>query len=122
MTVFTVGYADKTLSDLLKLMSAHKIALLIDVRSIPFSRKKEFNRLSLERALGKRYCWDGGRLGGLSGERCEGYDAGLQGLAEKGQTQNICVMCMEKNPDQCHRKRWIAADLKQQFGVVCIHL
>jgi uncharacterized protein (DUF488 family) len=130
LTVFTVGYADKTLSGVIALMSAHNITLLVDVRSIPFSHKAEFNRPSLERALGTRYSWDGARLGGLSGARlpyqrntrAEGYDEGLKSLVQRSKLVNVLVMCMEKNPDQCHRKLWIAADLKQQFGVDCIHL
>jgi hypothetical protein len=83
---------------------------------------REFNKSSLERVLGKRYFWDGSRLGGLSGVREDGYEEGLKSLVQKNQTANICVMCMEPNPDQCHRKQWIAADLETQFGVQCTHL
>lgn len=123
MTMFTVGYANKTLSDIIALMITRRIIWLVDVRSIPFSRKPEFNRPALERALGKRYCWDGARLGGKGWPvKPEGYDEGLKDLVQRGKLVNVLVMCMEKDPDQCHRKRWIAADLKEQFGVDCTHL
>lgn len=122
MTVFTIGYADKTVPQLLELMRENKITLLVDVRTRPFSRMREFNRSSLERVLGKRYLWEGERLGGLSGVREEGYEEGLKSLVSKSQTTNICVMCMESDPNQCHRKMWIAADLLFQFGVQCKHL
>lgn len=122
VTIFTVGYADKTLSELLELMANNKITLLVDVRTRPFSRKREFNRPTLERALRTRYRWEGARLGGLSGVRCEGYIEALEWLIQKGESENICVMCMESNPDQCHRKRWIGADLLMWYGVNVEHL
>jgi len=80
-----------------------RINVLIDVRSKPYGRKFLFNKKRLEpllEAAGIRYVWKGDRLGGFSAIE----DQAIAKLAEWQKDQAACLMCMEANPDQCHRK------------------
>lgn len=121
--VYSVGYHGKTLPSLMQLLENHKIELLVDVRSKPFSRyNPAFNRSNLERKLGRRYYWAGWCLGGLKGKRQQDYYGCLERLARQSQLMKICVMCMEENPAKCHRDMWIAKDLKARFNIDVHHL
>lgn len=121
--IYTIGYHGLTGAHLIRILDEHKIELLVDVRTYPFSRySEEFNRNRLQKRLGSRYIWKGNCLGGKSGHRQPRYAACLEWLAKISQERQICVMCMEADPTKCHRYRWIAFDLKTQFGVDAEHL
>jgi uncharacterized protein (DUF488 family) len=125
--IYTIGYETihrkgGGVNDLVKLMNQNDITLLVDVRSKPRSHWKAFNRPVLEWALKERYLWDGERLGGLQNARGMFYYEALETLARRGSAENVLVMCMEANPDKCHRKKWIAADLKAKYGIEVRHL
>ena len=59
--IFTVGHSTRTLDELIRVLQAHKIETLVDIRSFPMSRRLPyFNRESLEKSLpeaGVRYVW-----------------------------------------------------------------
>lgn len=59
--IFTIGHSTRTLDELTRVLNAHRIETLVDIRSFPMSRRLPyFNRESLERALpeaGVRYVW-----------------------------------------------------------------
>lgn len=68
--VYTIGHSTRTLEQHLELLQAHRIALLIDIRAFPASRRlPHFNREALEKSLpaaGIEYRWMpdlGGRRG-----------------------------------------------------------
>lgn len=122
MTVYTVGYQGITLKQLLDIMKRHDIQMLVDVRTKPYSRQPEFCRASLEKALGPRYHYEGDRLGGKTGARTLFYTEGLAWLRQASAAYDILLLCMETDPDKCHRKKWISADLKRQFGMDVVHL
>ena len=60
-TVYTIGHSTRTIEQHIELLRAHKIALLIDIRAFPASRRlPHFNREALERSLpvaGIEYRW-----------------------------------------------------------------
>ena len=121
--IYTVGYNDKDFRQLSALMDKYKIDLLVDVRTKPQSHKSQFNRACLEWRLKERYLWEGDRLGGLTKVRSPFYDEGLASLVKMNKSgKNLLLMCMETNPDKCHRKMWISRDLEKQFGVKVEHL
>lgn len=121
--IYTIGYYGLTLKSLIRKLDEHNITLLFDVRTHPKSRyRREFNRRHLQEVLGKRYVWKGECLGGLSGVKQPGYNDCLAWLALKGKTENVCVMCMEADPRECHRDSWIAHDLKIHFHVDATHI
>ena len=51
-TLFTIGYAGRTIDDLIGLLKQHKITALCDVRCMPYSeRNPQFNREVLKKIL-----------------------------------------------------------------------
>ena len=60
-TLFTIGHSTRTLQELTDALQAHSIQTLVDIRSIPMSRRlPHFNREALERSLpeaGICYVW-----------------------------------------------------------------
>lgn len=123
MNLWTIGYHGKTIREVIRLLDDHKIQLLLDVRSRPYSKyNAAFNRNQLIRELGPRYAWAGQCLGGKTGVRQPGYKECLKTLASKVQAMRVCIMCMEADPNRCHRKMWISQDLKELYGIDSIHL
>ncbi len=60
-SLFTIGHSTRTFDELVEALQAHGIKTLVDIRSIPMSRRlPHFNRENLERELPKRgigYVW-----------------------------------------------------------------
>ena len=60
-TLYTIGHSTRTLDELIEILRAHSIQTLVDIRSLPMSRRlPHFNRESLEKTLaeaGVRYVW-----------------------------------------------------------------
>ncbi len=60
-TLYTIGHSTRTLEKLITVLQAHKIGVLVDIRSFPVSRRlPHFTRVSLEQAVqqaGMRYVW-----------------------------------------------------------------
>ena len=129
VTVWTIGYDNRSMETFLDLLKEHKIEVVVDVRSFPTSRIPHFRREELERWLpahGIAYVWLGRELGGY---RRGGYEAymrtcafqnGVRRLLQLARERRTCIMCMEANPKYCHR-RFIAAHL-ERLGVRVIHI
>lgn len=115
MKIYTIGYQALTVAALLEIMAG--IDLLIDVRSIPYSRKPEFNKNRLMEALGEKYLWMGKECGGKTGVTLECYKQ-LQKLGKK----SVLLMCMEADPAQCHRSEVAAKFAKLSGGKVIHHI
>lgn len=60
-TLFTIGHSTRSLEELIRVLQAHGIKTLVDIRAFPMSRRlPHFNRESLEKALpeaGIQYVW-----------------------------------------------------------------
>lgn len=100
------------------------VGVLLDVRELPLSRRRGFSKTSLRQALagvGIRYEHDR-RLGNpqpyrdlyRAGEAEAGaaaYRSHLQNgsstavldLAERIRTERVCLLCVEDDPELCHR-------------------
>lgn len=117
--IYSIGYQKRTLQEIRDIMESKDIDLLVDVRSIPYSRKHEFNRNRLQEALGSRYQWLGDILGGKTGPAKE---IGIKNLLYlHGQGKTLLLMCMEHHPCDCHRLTDISRRLARK-GVPVIHL
>jgi uncharacterized protein (DUF488 family) len=136
-TLYTIGHSTRPLTDLIETLQAHAITILVDIRSVPMSRRlPHFNRESLEKALpqaGIRYVW----MKDLGGRRKKSLDpspnvalrsdsfrnyadymlsnefehaaAELLQLAEQSRT---AYMCAERVYFRCHRMMvsdWLVA-------------
>jgi len=122
--LFTIGYQKLSVPDLVLLLQRTQISVLVDVRSRPYGRKTEFNRNNLEKVLPSfniGYVWKGKCLGGLSGKREDCYNEDLSWLEKEAKLLNVCILCMEDEPTECHRYNWIAADLAER-GMKATHL
>ena len=132
MAVYTIGHSDHSVADLISLLLSHDIALVVDVRSQPYSRwMHHFNRELLMRDLevaGIDYLFMGDRLGGRPSdpslydpgserpvyerqEKTPLYQAGIEELIARAQEQNVAVMCSEGDHRQCHRHLLITQTL-----------
>ena len=114
--IYTIGYQNLTPPQLRNLMDSLRVDLLIDVRSVPRSRKRGFSQTSLLALFGTRYEWRGDRLGGRSPGVTK---AGLDELASD--KRNLMLLCLEHLPGDCHRHHAIAVPLDKR-GVACLHV
>jgi uncharacterized protein (DUF488 family) len=127
VVVFTIGHSTRAIADFIRLVKAHGVQRVIDVRTIPRSRHNpQFNRDRLSPALHRarlHYRHLPG-LGGLrrarSGSVNTGWrNAGFRGYADYMQTplfraslercielarrERVVLMCAEAVPWRCHR-------------------
>jgi uncharacterized protein (DUF488 family) len=122
--LYSIGYQGmRSPEALIAQLSDVGVKVLLDVRSKPFSRfhYREFDRPKLEALFRKTeiaYHWVGDRLGGFG----EIAPDDIERLAEWHQGTVACLMCMERNPDECHRKYVIAKALEERFQVEVVHL
>ena len=131
-TLFTIGYAGRSIDDFILLLELHKITALCDVRTIPYSaRNPQFNRQVLTKVLkfhNIEYVFLGEELGARpNNSSCyvEGkasfqmiavsalFKKGLErvdlGLQKK---YVLALMCAEKDPMTCHRSILICRNLR----------
>ena len=146
--VYTVGHSDRPIGAFLKLLHAHGVELLADVRRFPGSRKHpQYGRDALRVALGDAgvgYAFLGETLGGrrprslppedspnggLASPSFRNYAdymltpefrAGVDDLLALAARQTMCVMCSEGWWVKCHR-RLLADDLVSR-GVEVRHI
>ena len=129
-TIATIGHSNHPIERLLDLLAAGEVSLLVDIRSVPYSRRfPQFGRERLAASLkgaGIGYLWEGESLGGKAG----GYNAAaarpafkdsLDRLQMLGRSTPLCLMCAEKDPLACHRTVLVARRLAER-GVAVRHL
>ena len=135
VTIYTIGYGNRSVDEFIEALQEHEIAYLIDVRSAPYSRyKPEFSREPLEAELqrqGVRYVFMGDTLGGHpDDEECydvngkvdyervkktERYQFGIKRLQTAvAQKQCVALMCSEGKPENCHRSKLIGETLQRR--------
>lgn len=127
-TLFTIGHSTRTLQELIEALQAHSIQTLVDIRSIPMSRRlPHFNRDALENTLpeaGIRYVWMkelGGRrrkirtdspnvaLRSASFRNYADYmltpefEQGIVQLIRIAEQSRTAYMCAERVYFRCHR-------------------
>jgi len=125
--VLTIGHSTRTWKEFLELLRAHRVKRVIDVRSIPRSRRNpQFNRDTLSTKLrGARIGYVHLRkLGGLRRAHHDSsnmgwrnlsfrgfadymqtseFEAGLQRLMKLAVQKRSAIMCAEAVPWRCHR-------------------
>ncbi len=125
--IFTIGHSNHELPRFLELLRQHRIEVLADVRSSPYSRFLPwFNRETLEHALkvaGVRYVFLGRELGArrtepecyingkVSYERIAAgasFASGLERLRKGAESFRLALVCAEKDPLDCHRTILVA--------------
>jgi uncharacterized protein (DUF488 family) len=143
--IFSIGHSTRPLDQFVELLRAHGIHTLVDIRSIPRSRRNpQYDRVALQRAIeavGLVYK----HLPALGGHRRAHADSpnkgwlnpAFQGYADYMQTgeyeQGLCellelnraegplaLMCAEAVPWRCHRS--MVADSLVARGTPVVHI
>lgn len=144
LTIFTIGHSTRPIEEFVKLLQAHGVKQLIDIRTIPKSRHNpQFNSDALASALRDaniRYVHVKD-LGGLRHARKDSVNLGwrnasFRGFADYMQTPEFAaaldraielarkhptaLMCAEAVPWRCHRS--LVADALLVRGVRVLHI
>lgn len=142
--VWTIGHGTRPLEELVALLAAHGIRRLVDIRTVPRSRRNpQFNRDTMPAALarsGLGYTHLAA-LGGLRRPREDSpntgwrnasfrgyadhmqtseFAAGVEELLALASVEPVAVMCAETVPWRCHRS--LLADALVARGVPVEHL
>lgn len=142
--VLTVGHSTRGLEDFVRLLQAHAVACVADVRTVPRSRRNaQFNRETLPDAL-RRYNIGYvhlSALGGLRHPRSDSPNAGWRNMSFRGYAdymatpefaagiaeliglaaqKRTAIMCAEAVPWRCHRA--LIADALLVRGVSVEHI
>lgn len=139
--VYTVGHSSHPFEAFVKLLADHGVAVLVDVRSAPYSKyAAQFDREVLQRALnaaGIKYLFLGAELGGRP-ENQAYYDAeghavysrmttdpafvaGIERLERGMANYRLALMCGEEDPAHCHRRLLVARILMER-GHEVVHI
>jgi len=125
ISFFTIGYEGLNPDQFDDLLRQHRIDLLFDIRDNPHSRKEGFTKGELARRLAemgiryvhlkelgcprwlreethksKDYLAYFQKYGGIMETRAEA----LSIIAGEAVNHRVCLMCMEKRYDRCHRR------------------
>lgn len=136
--LFTIGHSNHAEEKFLQLLRDHRIDILADVRSQPYSRySTQYNREPLVASLGGsgvRYLFLGDQLGGRP-HGPEFYDEaghvlyrtvsqapffrqGIERVEQGMQRYRVALMCSEEDPAVCHRYLLISRVLNERGAVI----
>ena len=122
----TIGHSNHPIERFVDLLKTGGVKLLVDVRSMPYSRRfPQFGRERLSKALseaGIDYLWEGEALGGLPGQgggykelaARPAFKQALGRVIERGRSTALCLMCAEKEPLDCHRTVLVSRRLAER--------
>lgn len=125
--IYLTGHSTMPIKRFLKILKAHSIALLVDIRAVPRSRHNpQFNSDALRKSLRRKGIgythlkelggfrhpskdsvntgWRNLSFRGFADYmQTKGFEVGLDKLIKLGKTRNVAIMCAEGNPFRCHR-------------------
>jgi uncharacterized protein (DUF488 family) len=146
-TIYTLGHSTRDLAEFSRVLQAHEIVLLEDIRAFPMSRRyPHFNREHLELWLpeiGSDYVWEKD-LGGRRGKQLERsqspnialrndsfrnyadymlseqFQAAAERLLERAGQRRTAIMCAERLYFRCHRM--LISDYLVSRGHTVLHI
>jgi uncharacterized protein (DUF488 family) len=146
-SIFTIGHSTRDLADFSRVLQAHGICLLVDIRAFPMSRRyPHFNRENLERWLpeiGCDYVWEKD-LGGRRGKQMppeqspnialrnpsfrnyadymlsDKFRQAILRLVDFAAKSNTAIMCAEQLYFRCHRM--LVSDYLLAQGHTVLHI
>ena len=140
--IVSVGYEQRSLEDLIGLLTRNNVEVLIDVRLNPISRKKGFSKTALSDALGAagiEYRHERS-LGNLKENR-DPFRKGLKSARDRylrhlrdgaatvydevvalAGTARVALLCYEREHRQCHRSCILDTAQSDQPGLMVLQL
>ena len=143
-TVLTIGHSTRTIEEFIRLLATHGATCVVDVRTLPRSRRNpQFNQDTLPGSLkvaGIDYTHVAG-LGGLRRPKPDSINTGwknasfrgyadhmqtpefaasLENLVKLAKKERVVLMCAEAVPWRCHRS--LIADALVAQGVPTRHI
>jgi uncharacterized protein (DUF488 family) len=135
--VFTVGHSNHPTYTFLDLLHRHAVTTIADVRSTPYSKHApQFSQAPLRKTLqgeGIKYAFLGRELGARSTDpacyengrvrydrlaQTDLFQVGIARLVNGSASENIAILCTEKDPLDCHRTLLVArALIRRGFAV-----
>jgi len=125
-TIYTVGHSNLSFMRFISLIQANNINHIIDIRSIPYSRRAPWSNKSrlpeMLRPFHVRYTYLGHMLGGEKKSiehhaKQQGvtpqeiYNEAIQVLLQLSLRENLALLCAEGDPANCHRQHVVAQTL-----------
>lgn len=140
-TIYTIGHSNHPIETFIGLLQQHRIQVLIDTRSSPFSRyAPQFNRDSLKTAVQEvsiKYGFFGRHLGGrpededlydenghvLYSEVAKSFlfNEGIERLLGGIGKFRTAILCSEEDPNVCHR-RLLVSRVLFSLGISVLHI
>ena len=139
--MFTVGHSNHSAEKFVDLLKRHRIELLVDTRSRPYSKHApHFNIRGIEAILSKDgigYLFLGRELGGRPEEemfydtegrvdyalvaRSQPFLDGISRLEQEIRTSTVALLCSEEDPTRCHRRLLVGRALEER-GITLRHI
>jgi uncharacterized protein (DUF488 family) len=150
-TIYSIGHSNLDVQGFIDLLKKNGVDCLVDIRSIPQSRFcPQFNKTRLEAVLrenGIQYLYEGASLGGrikdidcfidkkLPEKKTDfaksidynvlktksWFNEGIRRVIELNAKNTPALMCMEEDPDKCHRSILVGRRLEEE-GIRFIHI
>lgn len=141
-TLFTIGHSTRSLEELVEILKAHGVRALVDVRTVPRSRRvPQFNAETLGRDLAGRQieylplpalgglrkprpdsangAWQNASFRGYADYmQTPAFHAGLEQLIEAASDKPAAIMCAEAVPWRCHRSLIADAMIARGWHVI----
>lgn len=131
---YSIGHSNYCYEQFRDLLLYHGITLVVDVRSVPYSKfVPQYNREELKENLGRagiKYLHAGQELGGRNqgpgnleeAVNSPAFQAGLTKIAARiAAGEVVGIMCAERDPFNCHRFYLVSYALEQQ-GIEVRHI
>lgn len=128
--LWTIGHSAHSAEYLIELLEGQGIARVVDVRSVPYSRRHpQHGRERMEAILAARgidYRWAGEALGGRQdhdeARAGEPFRKALAHLARLAEEMPTAILCAEEDPRRCHRLHLVCAGWAARYGDRIYHI
>jgi uncharacterized protein (DUF488 family) len=139
--IYTIGHSSHTAEHFVGLLKQHRIEVLVDTRSAPYSQySPQFDREALRdlvAAAGMKYLFLGDVVGGRPRDEAHYDEHGRARYGKMGKDENflqtiariehgaaefrVALMCSEEDPAHCHR-RLLVGRVLMEHGTQLMHI
>jgi uncharacterized protein (DUF488 family) len=140
-SVFTIGHSNHSAKKFVGLLKGHRIEVLVDTRSRPYSRHTpHFNAKDIKATLsgdgigylflglelggrpeGEEFYDEEGRVDYAQIERSRPFLDGIYRLEREILVRRVALLCSEEDPEGCHRRLLVGRVLGER-GIAVRHI